>query len=145
METSVSNANYRGCRTSALEAAKRCPFSVQKIYRDKLKGYLAVSALRGSAVHDALEDYGKHCLDNKYATDMDYWDSIIYKYASTVPSEVYQETLDILISVREFINYKSLLNAQYAMVEERIYLDKNLTVYIPEKGKEGHCNTENRD
>jgi len=85
----VTNSSYRGCRTSALEAVKRCPFSVQKIYRDKCKGYVATSALRGSAVHDALEEYGTHCLKNRCATDLDYWDSTIYKYASHVPADVY--------------------------------------------------------
>lgn len=136
MTMDVSNSNFRGCRTSALEAVKRCPFSVQKVYRDKLKGYLAVSALRGSAVHDALENYGKHCLDNQCATDLDYWDSIIYKYAASVPAEVYQETIDILINVREFINYKALLNAQVACVEKRFYLDRNLEIYDPNPGEE---------
>jgi hypothetical protein len=136
MEISVNNSNFRGCRTSALEACKRCPFSVQKVYRDKLKGYIATSALRGTAVHNALEDYGRHCLENKCATDLDYWDSIIYKYAATVPSEVYQETLDILIDSREFINYKILLDAKIASIEERFYLDQDLNVYTPESGKE---------
>ena len=131
METGVNvvnNSNYRGCRTSALEAVKRCPFSVQKVYRDKFKGFIAYSALRGSAVHDALEDYGIHCLKNKCATDLEYWDSIIYRYSASVPSEVYQETLDIMMDVREYVNFGQLLDAHIAHIEERFYLDKDLNV-----------------
>lgn len=124
----VTNSSYRGCRTSALEAVKRCPFSVQKVYRDKFKGFIAQSALRGSAVHDALEDYGTHCLRTNAATDFEYWDSIIYKYAASVPSEVYQETIDILKDCREFINFGILLNAEVASIEERFYLDEGLNV-----------------
>lgn len=136
METNVNNSNYRGCRTSALEAVKRCPFSVQKVYRDKFKGYVATSALRGSAVHDALEDYGTHCLAQHCATDFEYWDSIIYKYAASVPSEVYQETIDILKDCKEFINYGILLDAKIASIEERFYLDEGLNVIpAPENGE----------
>ena len=140
MGTDVNNSNYRGCRTSALEAVKRCPFSVQKVYRDKFKGYIATSALRGSAVHDALEDYGRHCLREKCATDFEYWDSIFYKYAASVPAEVYQETLDILVDAREFINYSILLTAvSVASIEERFYLDEGLNVISPpENGEEAY-------
>ena len=138
METVVNNSNYRGCRTSALEAVKRCPFSVQKVYRDKFKGYIDNSALRGSAVHDALEDYGKHCLENKCPTDYEYWDSIIYKYAASVPAEVYQETLDILTDARDFVNYTQLMDVKLASVEERFYLDEGLNILEPQSwiGKE---------
>jgi PD-(D/E)XK nuclease superfamily len=131
METNVNNSNYRGCRTSALEAVKRCPFSVQKVYRDKFKGFIAQSALRGSVVHDALEDYGTHCLEQRCATDFEYWDSIIYKYAASVPSEVYQETIDILKDCKEFINYSILLDAKIACIEERFYLDEGLNIIDP--------------
>ena len=131
MGTDVNNSNYRGCRTSALEAVKRCPFSVQKVYRDKLKGYISSAALRGSAVHDALEDYGVHCLKNKCATDFEYWDSIINKYAASVPMEVYKETFDILIDIKEFVNYSMLLDTFVSSIEERFYLDENLNIIDP--------------
>jgi hypothetical protein len=136
MEINVNNSNYRGCRTSALESVKRCPFSVQKVYRDKFKGYIATSALRGSAVHDALEDYGTHCVESNCATDFEYWDSIIYKYAATVPSEVYQETIDILKDCKEFINYGILLDANIAWIERRFYLDEGLNNINPPKNGE---------
>jgi hypothetical protein len=139
MVTDVNNSNYRGCRTSALEAVKRCPFSVQKVYRDKFKGYIASSALRGSAVHDALEDYGTHCLAQRSATDFEYWESIIYKYAASVPIEVYQETIDILKDCKEFINYSILLDAHIACIERRFYLDEGLNVIDPpENGEEAY-------
>ena len=128
MEQVATNSNYRGCRTSALEAVKRCPFSVQKVYRDKFKGYISSAALRGSAVHDALEDYGKHCLKNKCGTDFEYWDSIINRYAASVPMEVYQETMDILVDIKEFVNFGALLDAKIACIEERFYLDENLNI-----------------
>jgi hypothetical protein len=124
----ITNHSYRGCRTSALEAVKRCPFSVQKVYRDKLKGYISSAALRGSAVHDALEDYGVHCLRNNCATDFEYWDSIINKYAASVPLEVYKETFDILVNIKEFVNYSMLLDTFVSSIEERFYLDENLNI-----------------
>jgi len=127
----VNNANYRGCRTSAIESAMRCPFSVQKVYRDKIKGYIDSSALRGSAVHDCLEEYGRHCLKYKRGTDFQYIDAIIMRYACSVPSNVMEETYSILQDSKEFVNFQSLIDGRDPKIEERYYLDKDLNIIEP--------------
>ena len=117
------NSTYRGCRTSALQEAQRCPFACQKTYRDKVQGGTNSPAITGTALHDLLEDYGNHCLTTKYDTDYDYFESIYRKHIIRVPPEMYNDALRIARNLKEATNFSAGIKAKAAFVERRIFID----------------------
>ena len=124
----MSNNQIRGCRTSAIELATKCPFACQKIYRDGLIGGNNTLALLGSAIHNVLEEYGQHCLDHKIATDYEFYDSIIDHHAVALPEEVQPDCYDVLRKLRERLNFETANNADSVFIERRFFLDENLMV-----------------
>lgn len=134
----MSNNQIRGCRTSAIELAARCPFACQKIYRDGTKGGNNHLALLGSAIHNVLEEYGQHCLDNRVSTDYDFYDSIIDRHAVALPEEVQPDCYDVLEKLRGRLNFDTALQADRVFIERRFFFDKDFNVLPDDWSGEFH-------
>jgi len=131
----MSNNQIRGCRTSAIELAAKCPYACQKIYRDGVVGGNNTLALLGTALHNVLEEYGQHCLLYKVETDFDFYATIIDKHVISLPEEVQEDAREVIEKLRDRVEFGSALKADDARIERRFFLDENLNV-LPDDSKD---------
>ena len=123
------NSTNRGCRTSAIQLAQKCPFACQKIYgKEKVQGCKNEAGLFGSMLHDLLEEYGIHCLDRKFDTDYDYFDSIIDKHVYSLPANLHREGLQIAYALKDRLNFAEDNHADFATVEIRYRLNEKMEI-----------------
>ena len=76
----AENKRVGHARYSALHSKNQCRLWAWLTYREEAPGFLNHYAKIGTAVHEVMEDYGKHCLTNKLETDLSYLDEIKFKY-----------------------------------------------------------------
>ena len=84
----ANNTNVAGARYSAINSMHYCKLWAYLVYKEKLIGYKNPFAKFGTVIHDVLEDYGKHCIENSLETDYAEFDKIKYKHVVNLTAEV---------------------------------------------------------
>lgn len=123
---SSDNQTERGCRTSGIQLAGKCPFAAQKIYRDKVPGSTNLPALLGTMLHNVLEDYGRHCIELKIDTDFDYFDGIVEKHVASIEEDIQPQGRELALFLKDRVTFFEANNAEIAVVEDRIRLNESL-------------------
>jgi hypothetical protein len=120
----AENKRVGHARYSALHSKNQCRLWAWLTYREEAPGFLNHYAKIGTAVHEVMEDYGKHCLTNKLETDLSYLNAIKFKYITQLPEEHRADAKQIVDGIANGTNWGKYFDME-TIIERRFYLNKD--------------------
>lgn len=121
-----NNSNVAEYRYSAINTMHECKLSAYLIYGLKLKSGTNHYALFGTVLHDVLEEYAKHCIKNKYATDYSEFNNIKFKYLPSLQEYQLEEANNVLEFIKNTFNFENVFNYPIVEIEKRLLVDRDL-------------------
>lgn len=121
------NKNVNGCRYSAINAMHSCRKHVWHVYGRKHKGSENKFAKLGSVIHNVIEEYLKHCIENNFDTDFIKLDDIVIKNRPFVTETQLDDYSQICECLKNNINCGSFLPYKDSIkIEERIKFNEKM-------------------
>jgi len=121
-----NNSNVAELRYSAINTMHNCKLSAWLIYKEHLKGYQNLFARFGTVLHDILEEYGNHCVQNKLDTDYSKFDEIKFRHLPDLDESQIKDACDVLETIKGNINWNSILQYPIIEIEKRFSVNSEL-------------------